>query len=349
MIHLPSPLKKRTNKIHVSAACINCKKAHLACDVSRPCQRCISTDKADTCRDIQHKKRGRPKMLRDANNNKIRPTPQQKLPLLANQQQSKPAILPPDLLLFSSNTTTANQDMMAIFLSMDLCCARVSDKSFQYLELYPQEFSHRSLYDFLVPGESRESLAKLHRRLLNNASQSLMTTATTTTAAAACNFIRSSCDKFFSTPFEFLLTIANGSLTLKTILKFRGGLGTDLIESIDLTQLYIVCVATPVQQRVAAKVSSSSSLQYPPPTTSTTTTPSSSSSNDRFRYQPKPPAQQFIHPNELYYLQTTSSRMSMEAMAHTAYLSNNKSTQFASSTIGSGPLAAFNQHVNYKK
>lgn len=41
--------------------------------VSRPCNRCVTTDKADTCRDIQHKKRGRPKMMRDANNNKIRP------------------------------------------------------------------------------------------------------------------------------------------------------------------------------------------------------------------------------------------------------------------------------------
>lgn len=30
--------------------------------VSRPCKRCVSSDKADSCHDIQHKKRGRPKL-----------------------------------------------------------------------------------------------------------------------------------------------------------------------------------------------------------------------------------------------------------------------------------------------
>ncbi|KAI9319644.1 hypothetical protein BX666DRAFT_1875644 [Dichotomocladium elegans] len=55
---------KRTYKPHVPSACINCKKAHLACDVSRPCTRCVALGKIDTCQDIKHKKRGRPR-LRD--------------------------------------------------------------------------------------------------------------------------------------------------------------------------------------------------------------------------------------------------------------------------------------------
>ncbi|KAJ1919532.1 hypothetical protein H4219_001886 [Mycoemilia scoparia] len=54
----------RQIKSHVPSACTNCKKAHLACDISRPCNRCISIGKQDTCHDVQHKKRGRPK-LRD--------------------------------------------------------------------------------------------------------------------------------------------------------------------------------------------------------------------------------------------------------------------------------------------
>jgi len=31
--------------------------------VSRPCKRCISVGKDDTCRDVEHKKRGRPKLV----------------------------------------------------------------------------------------------------------------------------------------------------------------------------------------------------------------------------------------------------------------------------------------------
>ncbi|KAL7273073.1 hypothetical protein RUND412_004097 [Rhizina undulata] len=60
---LPPQLPRRP-KSHVASACVNCKKAHLACDVRRPCPRCVGLGKQDTCRDVQHKKRGRPR-LRD--------------------------------------------------------------------------------------------------------------------------------------------------------------------------------------------------------------------------------------------------------------------------------------------
>ncbi|RKP09502.1 hypothetical protein THASP1DRAFT_28707 [Thamnocephalis sphaerospora] len=53
---------RRGTKTHVASACFNCKKAHLACDVSRPCRRCVTMGKTDTCYDVQHKKRGRPKL-----------------------------------------------------------------------------------------------------------------------------------------------------------------------------------------------------------------------------------------------------------------------------------------------
>ncbi|KAK9319437.1 hypothetical protein V1517DRAFT_332577 [Lipomyces orientalis] len=55
----------RRPKPHVIAACSNCKKAHLACDVGRPCQRCINLGKQDTCVDVRHKKRGRPRLRND--------------------------------------------------------------------------------------------------------------------------------------------------------------------------------------------------------------------------------------------------------------------------------------------
>lgn len=35
----------RRSKAHVPAACGNCKKAHLACDIQRPCTRCVLTGK----------------------------------------------------------------------------------------------------------------------------------------------------------------------------------------------------------------------------------------------------------------------------------------------------------------
>ncbi|EPQ29474.1 uncharacterized protein PFL1_03229 [Pseudozyma flocculosa PF-1] len=53
---------RKMAKAHVPSACLNCKRAHLACDVGRPCRRCINLGKSDTCIDVQHKKRGRPRL-----------------------------------------------------------------------------------------------------------------------------------------------------------------------------------------------------------------------------------------------------------------------------------------------
>ena len=35
----------RRSKAHVASACINCKRAHLSCDVQRPCSRCVASGK----------------------------------------------------------------------------------------------------------------------------------------------------------------------------------------------------------------------------------------------------------------------------------------------------------------
>ena len=35
----------RRAKAHVASACVNCKRAHLSCDVQRPCSRCIAGGK----------------------------------------------------------------------------------------------------------------------------------------------------------------------------------------------------------------------------------------------------------------------------------------------------------------
>lgn len=54
----PTGRKRRSN---VLSACIHCKEAHTACDVSRPCSRCISLNMTESCQDISQRKRGRPK------------------------------------------------------------------------------------------------------------------------------------------------------------------------------------------------------------------------------------------------------------------------------------------------
>ncbi|KAL8296014.1 hypothetical protein RB600_001481 [Gaeumannomyces tritici] len=60
-----SPKTQRKAKGHVASACVPCKKAHLRCDAQRPCSRCISNGKEDSCIDVQHKKRGRPRLRDD--------------------------------------------------------------------------------------------------------------------------------------------------------------------------------------------------------------------------------------------------------------------------------------------
>ncbi|CAD6564002.1 MAG: hypothetical protein ASARMPRED_002632 [Alectoria sarmentosa] len=57
----------RRAKAHVPSACVNCKKKHLACETKRPCSRCVQTGKEASCVDVQHKKRGRPRLREEDN------------------------------------------------------------------------------------------------------------------------------------------------------------------------------------------------------------------------------------------------------------------------------------------
>ncbi|KAK0643633.1 hypothetical protein B0T16DRAFT_186847 [Cercophora newfieldiana] len=61
----PSPKPQRKTKGHVASACVPCKRAHLRCDAQRPCSRCMTNGKEDLCIDVQHKKRGRPRLRDD--------------------------------------------------------------------------------------------------------------------------------------------------------------------------------------------------------------------------------------------------------------------------------------------
>ena len=45
-------IKRVGGKANVSSACGPCKRAHLACDVARPCKRCVNMGKQDQCEDV---------------------------------------------------------------------------------------------------------------------------------------------------------------------------------------------------------------------------------------------------------------------------------------------------------
>ncbi|CDS10967.1 hypothetical protein LRAMOSA03231 [Lichtheimia ramosa] len=54
---MPNETRKPVQRKKKAArACIHCQKAHLTCDDSRPCQRCIKRDLASTCTDGARKK-----------------------------------------------------------------------------------------------------------------------------------------------------------------------------------------------------------------------------------------------------------------------------------------------------
>lgn len=79
-----APGVARRQKAHVPSACVNCKRKHLACETKRPCNRCLQTgkevcsvyllvwglginDQQASCVDVQHKKRGRPRLREEDN------------------------------------------------------------------------------------------------------------------------------------------------------------------------------------------------------------------------------------------------------------------------------------------
>lgn len=367
---------KRGYKSHVPSACINCRTAHLACDVSRPCQRCVTLKKTDTCQDIQHKKRGRPKLrekkifssdehtyqilhgtiqspsiaMNYSNNNRnIMPNNQAppfkaKLtniskrpsnisfvhqPIESFQNEKKLTTYAPQIISnndhqqtitsiptatsvplsfdYSSNkalletvlpvahftTSTESQqqqqfifdytqpiltettpillnngivtstnidnnlqaqndnDYVSIIMSMEVCCAKISDNIIKYWGYYPQELAHRSFYDFISPKDS-DRLAGLHRLLLDNAMG--VTKANHATSLPATE--RTTSPLFSSADHQTLSIIANGSRSFsdsihikkrsgeyelyKVVVYIGGGLGADLHDTSSFSRQYIV-------------------------------------------------------------------------------------------------------------
>jgi hypothetical protein len=131
---------------------------------------------------------------------------------------------------------------------MDLCCARVSDESTQFLDKNPNELGQCSLYGLIHP-ESSETLSRLHRIFLDNCHHHVTQPISFTPACS---------ETFLTTSPAQLLTIANGSQTIRETLKFKayggsplecqfylgGGFGGDFFKPATLNRLYMVCVVS---------------------------------------------------------------------------------------------------------
>lgn len=147
---------------------------------------------------------------------------------------------------------------------MDLCCARVSDESPQFLDMYPSELGHCSLYGLIHP-ESSETLSRLHRILLDNCHHHV---------TKPISFTPASSETFLTTSPTQLLTIANGSQTIRETLTFKafggsrldcqfylgGAFGGDVFAPTTLNQLYMVCVVSKNNNEANPSITSSSPL-----------------------------------------------------------------------------------------
>ncbi|KAJ3158128.1 hypothetical protein HDU86_003080 [Geranomyces michiganensis] len=102
-------------KSYVHKACVSCKTSHVACDVTRPCQRCVRSGKADSCVDAERKKRGRPTTSHNVSGppkkasssssrpkKRVRPTPAPAAAAAAEAPEVPPSLFAP-LTSFSTN------------------------------------------------------------------------------------------------------------------------------------------------------------------------------------------------------------------------------------------------------
>ncbi|GAB5587636.1 hypothetical protein Unana1_02536 [Umbelopsis nana] len=311
---------KRPNKAHVPSACINCKKAHLACDLNRPCTRCITMNKVDTCHDVQQKKRGRPKlrdkeaqMASSASSTEAVKSFHISLGSKSNFSMTKSAQTPCE----GSQKTT----VITMFLSMEICCARASDEVLELLGYYPQEMAHRPLYGFVSVNDG-ERLARIHRLLLDNISDVAIKINPSHQRAPLPPTERTSSDDFFQYSPDQMSIIANGSQTLSELLHLKkdsgdtecfqaqfylgGGWGADLFKPSTLNKLYVVATFTRLGKNMAPTSSTSTAVapvKSTPPTTPPVASNQSTTSTGQILLAPAIAP----HPSSMHAAQTQSA------------------------------------------
>ena len=193
-----------------------------------------------------------------------------------------------------------NPTMATLVLSMDVCCARVSEQVTEMWGYYPQELAHRSLYDF-VSSKDTDRLSKLHRLLLDNVIETARQRMLPTTQ-------RTTSDLFHTTTFKQLATVASGASTFTDTLRIKkrcgnedeffeiaisvgGGLGADLSQPSTLSELYILAQLRKSSTQRASSLSPTL-LHHRTSTTSPSSSTSSSSSFNH-HHRPKTPPTRF--------------------------------------------------------
>ncbi|OXB35494.1 hypothetical protein LQV05_006242 [Cryptococcus neoformans] len=175
-------IKRVGGKANVSSACGPCKRAHLACDIGRPCKRCINMGKQNQCEDVPHKKRGRPKVARpplgEPYHRTSRPVPVASdasgigrwrgpsvydPPFMPNMDAA-PApsmtgrISPPRASSSSMDASAANYPTpdptahpFTLFTTTDFKILRASPSCFSLVGYHPNEFVNLNLLDWIHP------------------------------------------------------------------------------------------------------------------------------------------------------------------------------------------------------
>ncbi|KAF7721858.1 hypothetical protein EC973_004066 [Apophysomyces ossiformis] len=327
-LSIPASITSTTMIHHPSDEGINCKKSHLACDVSRPCKRCVSLGKADTCQDVKHKKRGRPKRSGQSSSMAVQSSDEQNLSTIraptftmttmsvrpGNAPRSLPSTFAfihesignadkktecerdksPNMQLPQASTTLLHQHSattaaiplrdqtfdangeadsartITVVLSMEACCARISDKVMDMWGYYPQELAHRSFYDF-ISSEDADRLARLHRLLLDNVTSVVKRSHPSLEHQQPPSALRTTSDLFHDTDFRILAIVASGSGRFSDTLHVKkragdvelydismslgGGLGADLSLASDLSKLYIIAEMKKHQYKVSQETS----------------------------------------------------------------------------------------------
>ncbi|PTB80406.1 hypothetical protein M440DRAFT_1125210 [Trichoderma longibrachiatum ATCC 18648] len=138
---LTSPKTQRKTKGHVASACVPCKKAHLRCDAQRPCSRCLGNGKEDACVDVQHKKRGRPR-LRDERDARFDPT-------RYSHHQEAPSRRPLSIFPSGAGIISPYEDSLrrpSSFRPLDTPTTDAASRSYQERSTAPEPAHYNSSY-----------------------------------------------------------------------------------------------------------------------------------------------------------------------------------------------------------
>jgi hypothetical protein len=202
--------------------------------------------------------------------------------------------------VFISNPTSSITNI-TIILSMDVCCAKVSDDTIKCWGYYPQELAHRSFYDFISPKDS-DRLARLHRLLLDNVTNNNINLALPPTE-------RTTSTLFSNTDHHQLQKKAQGSRSFSDTIHIKkrsgeyelyevvvyigGGLGADLYDTSTLDKQYIVAQFKKHEYEVTTTATTTSAMSaldniQPIAVFSPLLTPTSPSNNSVLNFNPSP-------------------------------------------------------------